>query len=68
MIYIKTERLIIRDHIASDIEAFHSLYTDQRVMHFIPSLLSKSLADSEKSLLNAIAEIDASPRTKYFLQ
>lgn len=66
MIHIKTERLIIRDHIASDIEAFHSLYTDQRVMHFIPSLLSKSLADSEKSLLNAIAEIDASPRTKYF--
>ena len=65
-IRIETERLIIRDYIEDDIEAFHRLFTNDEVMLLMPEVKTSSLDESKKYLYEAIVESKYEDRRKFF--
>jgi len=66
VIYLETKHLLIRDHIADDLQAFHALVSDRAVMRYLPDIYCASIEDSRHNLQTSIAEIRAEHRTKYF--
>lgn len=66
MIHIETEHLLIRDHIADDLQAFHALVSDREVMRYLPEIYCASIEESERNLQTSIAAIGTEHRTKYF--
>jgi [ribosomal protein S5]-alanine N-acetyltransferase len=68
MINLETDRLIIRDHIQSDFESHHKLFSDSRVMSYLQDLQTHNLRESRENLQKAIDEIDNPERTLYFLR
>lgn len=65
-IRIETERLIIRDYVEEDIEAFHALFTNDDVMLLMPEIKTSCLDESKKYLYEAIVEAKYENRRKYF--
>ena len=68
MIYLKTERTIIRDHVPDDLPTHHQLLSDPQVMHYLPDIATDSFEASKINLQNAIDAIQNPQRTKYFLR
>lgn len=66
MVRIETDRLMIRDYIAEDIEGFHALFTNDEVMELMPEVQTSSLDESKKYLYEAIAEAQYENRRKFF--
>jgi ribosomal-protein-alanine N-acetyltransferase len=70
MVEMLTERLRIRDHVASDLEAMHQLLSDPVAMRYLPDLHTESLAQSRENLDQAMAETgeaaDAAARKRWF--
>ena len=66
VIYLETKHLLIRDHIADDLQPFHALVSDKEVMRYLPDIYCASIEGSERNLQTSIAEIHAAHRTKYF--
>lgn len=66
MVKIETDRLIIRDHIEEDIDALHSLLSDEKAMYYLPDLKTDTLDESKENLYEAIKESNLENRTKYF--
>ena len=65
MIEIHSERLLIRDHLQSDLEAMHTWASDPDLMKFL-TWKTSSLAETKKLLDEAINEISLRKRKKYF--
>jgi len=59
-------RVSLREHVESDLDAYHAWRGDPAVMRFLP-WRSRSRDDSRVSLAEAIAEQASPGRTKYFL-
>lgn len=68
MINLKTQRLIIRDHVQADLEDHHRIMSDERVMYYIQDIKTHSLEESKANLQLAIDEVDNPKRTLYFLR
>lgn len=66
MVNLITERLIIRDYQAEDVEAFHELFTNDDVMLMMPEIKTSSLDESKKYLYEAIVESQYENRRKFF--
>lgn len=68
MIRIETARLIIRDHLPDDLQAYHELISSEREMYYLQDIRTDSFTESEASLMEAVAESQmGKKRTKYFL-
>ena len=67
MIQLKTERLILRDPLPTDIDGWHRLMSDPKTMYYLPGITMHSLEQSRQNLETAVAEAHSSNRTKYFL-
>ena len=65
MIYLQTERLIIRDHKPEDLENLFSLYSDKKAMYYLPGNYIETLEEANKFLL--LDEICKENRERYFL-
>jgi len=66
MIQLKTERLIIRDPLPTDIDDWHRLLSDPKTMYYLPDIMTRTLDESRKNLDVAIEESRNTSRTKYF--
>lgn len=65
-IKIETERLIVRDHVASDFQGLSSLLTSEKEMYFLMDLYAPNAEAVEANLNTALREIDSPLRDKYF--
>ena len=66
MIEIRTERLLIRDHVPGDLHAMHALLTDAQVMRWLPGTRSSSPEETARRLDDMLCENGSTNRTKYF--
>ncbi|MTI47946.1 MAG: GNAT family N-acetyltransferase [Firmicutes bacterium] len=66
MIKIESERLLIRDHIPTDIEGLHKLLSDSTTMYYLQDIKSNSFEDSKQNLETAMLESKIANREKYF--
>lgn len=68
MIVLKTERLIIRDHEAGDLQAMHGLLSDDTTMYYMQDIRTGTLEESEANLQAAMDEALSPDRQKYFFK
>lgn len=68
MIYLVTDRLIIRDHTMEDLNSHHALLSDEKCMYYIQDIRTSTLEESKENLRCAIDDIDNPNRTFYFLR
>ena len=66
MIRLRTERLIIRDPLPTDIDGWHRLLSDAETMYYLQDILANSFDESEQNLAVAVAESQNEDRKKYF--
>lgn len=66
MISLKTERLIIRDNLESDLEMHHKLMSDREVMRYIQDIMTTTIDESKKNLEFSIEEAGKEDRMCYF--
>ena len=66
MIRLKTERLVIRDPLLTDLDDMHRLISDPETMYYLQDIMSHCLEDSRQNLATAVAEAQSPNRTKYF--
>lgn len=67
-IMLETERLLLRDHVPDDLPSHHALLSDAKAMVYLPDLKTESLEQSKANLSEALSEIGAEARTKFFLR
>lgn len=66
MIRLETDRLIIRDHLESDISSLHDLLIDEKAMYYLPEIKTNNMDESKLNLYEAIMESKLKNRTKFF--
>ncbi|MCK4981026.1 MAG: GNAT family N-acetyltransferase, partial [Candidatus Delongbacteria bacterium] len=66
MIKIITDRLIIRDHIETDLEPMHELLSNEQTMLYLSDIMTTDLEGTKKDLQIAIKEANSPDRKKYF--
>ncbi|MBH1939664.1 GNAT family N-acetyltransferase [Mobilitalea sibirica] len=66
MIKINTDRLVIRDHVEDDLDAMHSLLSDEKAMFYLPDIRTRNLEETKRNLQTAMEEANSDNRTKYF--
>gem|GEM_PF-526312 len=66
MIRLTTNRLIIRDPLPTDIDAWQRLLSDPKTMYYLSDIMTNSLEESQQNLETAVAEANNPNRTKYF--
>ena len=67
MIKLETARLNIRDPKPEDLLDWHRLMSDEKTMYYLQDIMTHSLEESKKNLMEAVADIENPKRTKYFL-
>ncbi|MCL2204038.1 MAG: GNAT family N-acetyltransferase [Defluviitaleaceae bacterium] len=65
MITLETERLILRNYKASDLDAYHAMLSDGENMTYLYDIVTHSLEESKESLENAMA-VNAAGRARRF--
>jgi ribosomal-protein-alanine N-acetyltransferase len=65
-VHLETDRLFIRDHIASDLEDLETLISDKANMTYIMDIYAKDREAVEKNLKTAMGAIVDPLRDKYF--
>ena len=68
MIHLTTERLLIRDHVPEDLVTHHALFSDSKVMRYLPELMTHDLEQSQKNLQQAIDQIGLAERRFCFFR
>ena len=68
MVILTTERLIIRDHVLSDLMSHHMLLSDAASMYYLQDIKTETLRESEENLILSIDEIDNLDRKFYFFR
>jgi [ribosomal protein S5]-alanine N-acetyltransferase len=66
MISISTSRLVIRDHENADLHAMHELYSSSEAMRFLPDLMTTTVDETDRKLVECLAATQQSPRTTYY--
>ncbi len=67
MIYLETERLILRDYAASDFDAYFKLKTDDRTMYYLQDIKLDSIADARADFSDVLKDASDPHRKYYFL-
>jgi len=58
MTILKTERLIIRDYLESDLNDMHSLWSDKAVMYYLDDIWCETIEDTAKNLKTSMDNLD----------
>jgi ribosomal-protein-alanine N-acetyltransferase len=67
-IQFETERMVLRDHVPSDLQTHHALLSDNKAMYYLPDIGTHSVAESEENLQFAMKEIGSKNRAHVFLR
>lgn len=67
MIYLETERLILRDYTKDDAEEYSRLMADDEVMYYLQDIQHHSREESEKYFADILQDIRGKDRCRYFL-
>ena len=68
MLKLHAPRLILREHRMDDLPTHHALFSDAKVMRYLPELMTHSCLESEKNLRDSIAQLAVVPRKCCFLR
>ena len=67
MIYLETDRLILRDYSADDIYAYYRLKTDEQTMYYMQDIKLDSFNAAKEELADVLADMAKDDRKFYFL-
>lgn len=67
MIYLETERLILRDYTENDVEEYSRLMADDQVMYYLQDIQHHSREESEEDFRNILLDMREKDRQRYFL-
>ncbi len=67
MIYLETERLILRDYTMADKDAYFKLKSDKKTLYYMPTIQLNSFKDAEKHFEGLIKDMQLDSRKYYFL-
>lgn len=67
MIYLETERLILRDYTENDAEEYSRLMADDQVMYYLRDIQHHSREESEEDFRNILLDMREKDRQRYFL-
>ena len=67
MIYLETNRLILRDYNENDFEAYYSLKTDSETMYYLQDIQLYSLEEAKNEFNHVLSDITDINRKYYFL-
>ena len=65
MIQLFTDRLIIRDYVAEDLDNHHKLLSDNTVMYYLQDIKSNSIEDSRENLMIILNDQKSNDRKRY---
>jgi [ribosomal protein S5]-alanine N-acetyltransferase len=66
MLSISSKRMILRDHLITDLDDMHEWRSDREIMRFVPGLMTTSREETNAQLLENIFESQKPERTKYY--
>ena len=66
MIYLQTERLVIRDHKPEDLETYFALFSNKQAMYYLPRSYIETVEQAKEQLDMLINQIDKEGRERYF--
>lgn len=67
MIYMETERLILRDYIETDREAYFQLKSNKKTMYYLQDIQLFSREEADEDFDNVLADLQSEQRKFYFL-
>ena len=67
MIYLETDRLILRDYTIDDFEAYYKLKADPQTMYYLQDIQLHSLDEARSDFDHVMADMAAPDREYYFL-
>lgn len=67
MIYLETDRLILRDYKESDFDVYFRLKTDDKTMYYLQDIELHSIEDAKAEFADVLADIEKDNRQFYFL-
>ena len=67
MIYLETERLILRDYTANDFEAYYKLKNDDDTMYYLQDIKLNSLSEARADFADVLKDAALPDRKYYFL-
>lgn len=67
MIHLETERLILRDYIKEDFDAYCRLKMDSKTMYYLQDIQLHSLEEARNDFENVLSDMDSENRQFYFL-
>ncbi|MDK2809154.1 MAG: [ribosomal protein S5]-alanine N-acetyltransferase [Clostridiales bacterium] len=68
MVYLQTERTVIRDYYEEDLNTHHALFSDKTAMYYLQDIATKTMEESRRNLQDAINEVKNVNRKFYFLR
>ena len=68
MIYLQTNRLIIRDHKLEDLEGYFALFSHKETMYYVPGNYMATIEEAKKDLDDMLDENKKEDRTKYYFR
>ncbi len=67
MIYLETDRLILRDYVAEDLDDYYRLKTDDQTMYYMGDIRLDSMEAAREDLKNVLEDMAREEREFYFL-
>ncbi|MBQ4271031.1 MAG: GNAT family N-acetyltransferase [Clostridiales bacterium] len=67
MIYLETDRLILRDYVAEDLDDYYRLKTDDQTMYYMGDIRLDSMEAAREDLENVLEDMAREEREFYFL-
>ena len=67
MIYLETDRLILRDYVTGDFDDFYRLKTDDQTMYYMGDIRSDSIESAKAEFANVLEDMASIDRKFYFL-
>ena len=67
MIFLETDRLILRDYTESDFEAYYQLKTDDQTMYYMQDIKLESVDAARTEFADVLADMKKPDRKFYFL-
>ena len=66
-VWLETERLILRDYVEEDFEAYFRLKSDKKAMYYLQDIQFSSRAEAEREFREVLADAASQDRRFYFL-
>ncbi len=67
MVYLETDRLILRDYVKDDLNEYCRLKMDSQTMYYLQDIQLHSLEEGRKDFDTVLSDIDSEKRQFYFL-